>query len=104
MPENIGELIATINGKLDTLLAELQGADARLGDRLLEAERDRNRISDRIEEHVLDAKESFRAHDDRIRLVEDEVKAFRNRALGAIITASLLTGGSVFGAIQLFGG
>lgn len=104
MPENIGEQIATINGKLDVLIAEMKGADARLGDRLIEAERDRNRLSDRIDNQVLEFRERFKSHDQRIKTVENEVSTFRNRALGAIIAASLLTGGSVVGAIQLLGG
>lgn len=103
MPENIGEVIATINGKLDTLLARLEGADQRLGDRLLDAERERSRIANRLSDQEVFTRESFASHEGRLRAVEAEVSAFRNRALGAIVAASVLTGGSVFGAIQLFG-
>lgn len=104
MAENIGEQIATINGKLDTLIAELRGADQRLGDRMLEAERERSRLELRIDKQGERFGGLIEAHDARLKAVESEVAAFRNRALGAIVAASLLTGGSVFGAIQLFGG
>lgn len=104
MSDTVQERLARIEERVNSILSAVESGDERLKDQLISLIQKSDDMGHRLGSRVDRQDELIAANTRDIAENRREFEKYRNRIIGAVIATGGLTGGSVFGLIQLFGG